>query len=247
VFSLFLIIFVELSTEKLTIEQLVVKEEALVKAKFSQLRRRRSWQEREEEEDRIHHIQEDAADAVPGQEPITVEEAIDFLYKWVRKLHKELIKEENLKSAETMWKVYHDLTHRELVPWDQDYLGRMPPPRQDDSIFLSIATYRDENCPNTLRWAYGNATNPERLYVGLVQQNCYENCRSGVMEGGGTREIPPDDDCHQVFCEDHPQYCSQIRPLKLQEIESLGPYGARFLASKLYGGEQWYMQMDAHM
>ena len=49
---------------------------------------------------------------------------------------------------------------------DRDYLQRMPERRDDGSIFLSLASYRDENCLNTIRWAYEKAKNPENLYVG---------------------------------------------------------------------------------
>lgn len=245
------LIYFELTTEKLSIKELVQKEEfeigdfvkkekQLVQSKYRQYKQGRQHL-------RYPSAQEDAADLVSSEEPMTIEEVTTFLYDWVHQLHALLQLDENLESAFAMWTAYHDLTRKLLVPWDMEYLRRMATPRQDDTIFLSVATYRDENCINTLNWAFGNATYPERLFVGLVEQNCYENCRSGVMEGGGTKEIPPDQDCHRAFCDQHPEYCPQIRPLKLREVESLGPYGARYLASKLYAGENWYMQLDAHM
>jgi [Skp1-protein]-hydroxyproline N-acetylglucosaminyltransferase len=244
VFSLVIIFYLEATKENISIEELVIKEEKFGVAKFNQFNQ---FRQQSFKKLRYYPAQEDAADLAASEEPMTIDEVTEFLYKWVHGLHAELLKDENLSSAQAMWKTYHDWTRKMLVPWDKEYLRRMPVPRQDDSIFLSLATYRDENCLNTLSWAYGNATYPERLFVGLVQQNCYENCRSGVQEHGGTIETPPDQDCHQAFCDLHPNLCSQIRPLKLKEIESLGPYGARFLASKLYDGEQFYMQLDAHM
>jgi hypothetical protein len=33
----------------------------------------------------------------------------------------------------------------------------------------------------------------------------------------------------------------------LKDTESLGPYGARYFGSKLWYGESWFMQIDAHM
>lgn len=42
--------------------------------------------------------------------------------------------------------------------------------RDDDSIFVSIASYRDENCPKTLEEMYSKASRPDNLFVGLVQQ-----------------------------------------------------------------------------
>lgn len=65
------------------------------------------------------------------------------------------------------------------------------------------------------------------------------------------RDAPPDDDCYKLFC-DSPvgkPHCDadRIRVLHVNETESLGPYAARYFASKLWFGEQWYMQIDAHM
>jgi [Skp1-protein]-hydroxyproline N-acetylglucosaminyltransferase len=237
---LFYILYSEATREKISIKELVLHEEELVVSKWKELKRQQFVRPQ-------HPAHEDVSDLVSSEEPMLIEEVTEFLYSWVHTLHQELMKNANSNNAFDLWRIYHNLTRTILVPWDMIYLRRMQMPRQDDSIFLSIATYRDENCLNTLSWAYGNATYPERLFVGLVQQNCYENCRSGVQDGGGTLQISPDEDCHVSFCNMHPDLCSQIRPVKLREVESLGPYGARFIASKLYGGEQWFMQMDAHM
>jgi len=127
----------------------------------------------------------------------------------------------------------------------------MPKRKKDGSIFLSAATYRDENCFNTIHQAYEKAKNPEKLFVGLVQQNCHANCRSGVLENLKMEDVPPDDDCEKLFCETPlgKPICEnkQIRVLNIDEPESLGPYAARFFASKLWYGEDWFMQTDAHM
>ncbi|CAN0481522.1 unnamed protein product, partial [Laminaria digitata] len=42
--------------------------------------------------------------------------------------------------------------------------------REDKSVFVSVASYRDENCPKTLEEMYSKAARPELLFVGLVQQ-----------------------------------------------------------------------------
>ena len=56
----------------------------------------------------------------------------------------------------------------------------MPPRRDDGSIYLSVASFRDEHCPATLTDAFAKARDPDKLFVGLVQQNCEETrCRSG--------------------------------------------------------------------
>lgn len=177
---------------------------------------------------------------------ISIEETIAFLTQWIQTLQDKL---GALKGHdyEELWEAYFHHARESLLPWDHFYLTeRMPHRRHDGSIFLSVASYRDENCPSTLQEAFTKASHPERLFVGLVQQNCIQNCRSGVLEQGGTVEAPPDDDCHAIFCEAHPEHCSQIRLLRMTEEQSLGPYSARFFASKLWWGESWYMQIDAH-
>jgi hypothetical protein len=43
------------------------------------------------------------------------------------------------------------------------------------------------------------------------------------------------------------KYCDHLRVLRINESESLGPAMARYFASKLWHGEAFYMQIDAHM
>jgi hypothetical protein len=62
--------------------------------------------------------------------------------------------------------------------------------------------------------------------------------------------VEPDQDCYQAFCEGKgKKYCDagQVRSLMVDEPESLGPYAARYFASKMWYGEQWFMQTDSHM
>jgi len=184
---------------------------------------------------------------VSDRPPLELDEIIEYLTNWIHTLH-DTLGEHKMAEFEGIWKAYHDLTVKTLYVWDQEYLTRMMPRREDGSIFLSVATYRDENCPNTLIKAYEKAKNPEKLFIGLVQQNCHSNCRSGVLEGGGMEDVEPDIDCHKAFCDSSQgKYCDQVRLLDIDEPESLGPYAARYFASKMWYGEEWYMQTDAHM
>jgi hypothetical protein len=171
----------------------------------------------------------------------------DYLEEWLHTLHKTLQRSKHA-TAGGIWQAYHDLTLKTLYVWDQDYLSRMPRRRDDNSIFLSVATYRDENCINTLNWAYQKAKNPSNLFVGLVQQNCNQNCIGAETDEGEFEQVGPDEDCYEAFCKGYMNaYCSNIRTLEVDEPESLGPYAARYMASKLWYGEQWFMQIDAHM
>lgn len=188
------------------------------------------------------------AKKTPAQrkEPMEIKDVVAFLSNWIHTLHDRLLKHTGNTAAD-IWQVYHDLAVEMLVPWDREYLQRMPQRKEDDSIFLSVATYRDENCMTTLSEAYAKAKYPSRLFVGMVQQNCEANCKTGILANGRIADAEPDPDCYELFCKDHPSLCPQIRVLKVNETESLGPYAARYMTSKLWGGEPWYMQIDAHM
>ena len=122
-------------------------------------------------------------DSVNDKPPMELSEIKKYLEEWITLLHAKLVEAKH-ETYQGIWQTYHDLTVKTLYPWDREYLQRMPPRRDDGSIFLSLATYRDENCLNTVKGAFGKAKNPEKLFIGLVQQNCHENCRSGVLEGG---------------------------------------------------------------
>lgn len=191
--------------------------------------------------------QQDMSMGGADKPPMELQEIKEYLENWLHLLHDTL---GTVKRAtyEGIWQAYHDLTVQTLYVWDREYLQRMPPRRDDGSIFVSVATYRDENCINTLNWAYGKAKNPEKLFIGLVQQNCHKDCKSGILEGGKIDDVEPDADCYKAFCEgEHGQYCGQITVLDVDEPESLGPYAARYFASKLWNGQTWFMQIDAHM
>ena len=184
-----------------------------------------------------------------NEDPISIDEIIIFFNNFLSTLH-EKFQNQHRTEYDGVWKIYHDYALEVLYPWDREYLQRMPKRRNDDSVFLSIATYRDESCLNTMTWAYEKAKNPDKLNVGIVQQNCMENCLGGLVDGKA-QSTPPDPDCHKLFCESEigKQHCAagRIRALHINEDESLGPYAARYFGSKLWYGEQWYIQMDAHM
>ena len=117
--------------------------------------------------------------------PMQLDEIVDYLSTWIHTLHETLVEAKH-ESYFGIWQAYHDLTVKTLYPWDREYLRRMPKRRDDGSIFLSLATYRDENCLNTVKNAFGKAKDPHKLFIGLVQQNCEKDCKSGILVGGKT-------------------------------------------------------------
>ena len=44
-----------------------------------------------------------------------------------------------------------------------------------DTIFVSVASYRDDECPATLEYLFGKADNPHNVYIGICQQNDSDN------------------------------------------------------------------------
>uniref|UniRef100_A0A6U5LLC7 Uncharacterized protein n=1 Tax=Corethron hystrix TaxID=216773 RepID=A0A6U5LLC7_9STRA len=191
-----------------------------------------------------------AAERSSTKDPMTLDEVTSYLEKFLHELHRVFVERKH-SNIWQIWESYEQLVEKTLYKWDQEYLQRMPPRREDGSIFLSLASYRDENCLNTITWAYEKSRNPEKLFVGLVQQNCDAGCHSGLLEDGKMIPAEPDEDCHKVFCESDlgRPHCEagRVRALHVNETESLGPYAARYFGSKLWYGESWYMQIDAHM
>jgi len=159
---------------------------------------------------------------------------------------------------------YFDLANKYLVPFERAYRGKnIFPVREDGSIFMSLASFRDHLLGATLKDAFRKAEHPERLYVGAVIQNCFGDeyvCKTGAQVVGTDKngkpqtkvsDAPPDKNGVEEFCTDpsFKKYCEagQIRVLYVNETESLGPAAARYYASKLWGGETYYLQADAHL
>lgn len=104
------------------------------------------------------------------------------------------------------------------------------PIRNDQSIFVSVASYRDRLCLQTVKDMIAKAKRPEMVFVGVVQQNKYDSTDAQVHE----RE-----DCTGV---DHPN----VRVTNLNYTEARGPCYARYLSSGLYQGETFFLQIDSH-
>jgi len=105
-----------------------------------------------------------------------------------------------------------------------------------ETIFVSIASYRDVDCKYTLSNLYKNAKFPERVYVGIVQQN--------------NIYIKEDNDNEECVKEDNEiikKYNKNIRVLTLEHMESKGANHTRFLCSRMHKGETYFFQIDSHI
>ena len=108
-----------------------------------------------------------------------------------------------------------------------------------ETIFLAIASYRDFQCADTVESAFARATHPERIRVTVVDQT-----RAGVDK---PCSAPPrgscDDDPAQMAC----KFKDNIDYLTIDAALSVGPVFARHLGHRMYRGEYFAAQSDAHV
>lgn len=94
-----------------------------------------------------------------------------------------------------------------------------------DTIFVSVASYRDSECAATIRDLFAQADKPERVFVGVCEQN----------DAGS-----PNEACVPVALP------KNVRRVSIPHTEALGPTYARYLCSTLFRDEAWYCQVDSH-
>jgi [Skp1-protein]-hydroxyproline N-acetylglucosaminyltransferase len=99
-----------------------------------------------------------------------------------------------------------------------------------NTIFVSIASYRDSVCSSTIESLYSMANKPENVFIGLCQQN-------------NSKE---DQDCVYNKSSIISKYQKNIRTIRIPYYEAKGPTWARYLCSTLWDGEQYYFQIDSH-
>lgn len=104
-----------------------------------------------------------------------------------------------------------------------------------ETIFVSIASYRDPECPETLYDCFEKSGCPRRIVVGLCQQNSASDQDSVRMY----RAL-----CHKRGT---PDYSSRIRVFRMDASEAKGPMYARAMIDlRLVGHEKYYMVIDSH-
>jgi hypothetical protein len=105
----------------------------------------------------------------------------------------------------------------------------------DETIFVSIASYRDPDCPNTVFDCFEKAACPLRIRIGVCQQN-----------------TPRDLDVVQGYRKLYQKagtgnYETLLRVLRMEAGQARGPMYARSeIEQKLYSGEKYYLIIDSH-
>ncbi len=102
--------------------------------------------------------------------------------------------------------------------------------KPNGKIFLSVASYRDPQCPLTVLDAITKATNPENLVIVICQQN----------------DDSIDAQCTNLSMPKLKTGNPTIKWIKIPHTDAKGPCWARFAIQQLYSGEQYYLQVDSH-
>jgi len=98
-------------------------------------------------------------------------------------------------------------------------------PTKPGTIFVSVASYRDPECSTTIESIYKNAEYPDRIYVGICEQN-----KSGSELESCINKINN----------------SNITVMNIPYTKAKGPTYARYLCSTLWTGQEYYLQIDSH-
>ena len=77
-----------------------------------------------------------------------------------------------------------------------------------------------------------------------VPQSCHAEAQNPSCISSGTTLLAI---CELKLGSSHNHPCLQIRETRVDYREATGPCKARALAQKLWAGEEYYLQLDAHM
>lgn len=108
-------------------------------------------------------------------------------------------------------------------------IGSFDPVSGLETIYISVASYRDPECQPTVEDIFLRAEHPERLRVAVVDQRA----ENDSVPPCAVPEIPCSEDPSQVLCRFHHLVDRYEVPAHL----SIGPVYARHLANRMYRGK----------
>lgn len=111
-------------------------------------------------------------------------------------------------------------------------------PLSERTIFVAIASYRDWQCRDTVTSILQAASHPERVRVAVVDQIV-----DGIDGSCDVPHVPCSNDPNQPIC----LYKNQIDVFQMDAQLAVGPVFARHIGHRLYRGEYYAMQSDAHV
>jgi hypothetical protein len=108
-----------------------------------------------------------------------------------------------------------------------------------ETVYISVASYRDPECQPTVEDVFLRAEHPERLRVAIIDQRADDD--SVAPCGQPTK--PCEEEPQQALC----RYSHLIDVFNIRAQFSVGPVFARHLAHRMYRGEYFAMQIDSHV
>jgi hypothetical protein len=136
---------------------------------------------------------------------------------------------ETLGGIKTLSKDMANMIGRTTVDGSRDFSVR--------TIFVGIPSFRDLHCRHTVESLFSRAKYPERIRVGVVDQINSEKDQSCDVPIVPCAKKP-----EQALC----QYRSQIDVYEMDHKLAVGPTFARHVVNRLYRGEYYALQIDAH-
>jgi len=129
-----------------------------------------------------------------------------------------------------------------ITPEQAAQLGSFHPDSGLQTIYISVASYRDPECQPTVEDIFLRAEHPDRLRVAIVEQRVGGEDDDFVPRCGKPLK-PCSEDPEQAMC----KYAHLVDVFVVPAILSIGPVFARHLANRMYRGEYFAMQVDSHV
>lgn len=111
-----------------------------------------------------------------------------------------------------------------------------------DTVLVALSSFRDWMCPHTVENIFSRAAYPERIRVAIVDQR--------LLTDGGVNDVS----CSEPLqpCELQPEqalckYRDHIDVLTVDASLATGPVFARHLGYRMFRGETFVLQCDAHV
>jgi len=106
-----------------------------------------------------------------------------------------------------------------------------------ETIYCSVASYRDPECHDTIEDLYARAKYPDRIRVAILDQRADGDLKCA------SPSTPCDQNPNQAFC----KYRHLMDVYLMDARLGVGPVFARHLAHRHYRGEYFAMQIDSHV
>lgn len=118
---------------------------------------------------------------------------------------------------------------RLISPEEAEQIGSFDPVTGLETIYISVASYRDWECQPTVEDLFLRAEHPERLRVAIIDQRA----ENDPVQPCAVPERPCIEDPSQTLC----KYHHLIDRFEVPAHLSVGPVFARHLANRMYRGK----------